>query len=42
MAVKYKFGIYNRCNEEFEMGGPEKVRFKISNIKSQLQFDIHR
>ena len=23
--VKYKFGIYNRGNEEFEMGAPEKV-----------------
>ena len=38
VAVKYKFGIYNRCNEEFEMGAPEKVRFtKIS--KCQRQFD---
>merc|ERR1712130_201798 len=28
-AVKYKFGIYNRCNEEFEMGAPEKVMLKL-------------
>ena len=36
VAVKYKFGIYNRCNEEFEMGSPEKVRFKISNPNFSL------
>jgi len=29
VAVKYKFGIYNRCNEEFEMGSPEKVMLKL-------------
>jgi len=29
VAVKYKFGIYNRCNEEFEMGTPEKVMLKL-------------
>merc|ERR1711962_680073 len=28
-TVKYKFGIYNRCNEEFEMGTPEKVMMKL-------------
>ena len=29
VAVKYKFGIYNRSNEEFEMGAPEKVVLKL-------------
>lgn len=29
VAVKYKFGIYNRSSEEFEMGAPEKVVLKL-------------
>ena len=29
VAVKYKFGIFNRGSEEFEMGAPEKVGVRI-------------
>ena len=29
VAVKYKFGIYNRTSEEFEMGAPDKVSLKL-------------
>jgi len=36
VAVKYKFGIYNRSSEEFEMGSPEKVWLKLEE-KDKLQ-----
>lgn len=36
VAVKYKFGIYNRCNEEFEMGSPERVHLKLEE-REKLQ-----
>lgn len=36
VSVKYKFGIYNRSNEEFEMGPPDKVSVKLEE-KDKLQ-----
>jgi len=36
VAVKYKFGIYNRQTEEFEMGSPEKVLLKLEE-REKLQ-----
>jgi len=36
VAVKYKFGIYNRTSEEYEMGAPDKVSIKLEE-KEGLQ-----